>query len=1318
MLSQTSRFAVQPAERPILAPVWLIALLAALVGGSLVLLYPRQDLERRLAASVDSADVALSVSYLLNLLRSDPGNTRLRLLMAHQQMILGELEQARETLRHVADSQDPQVQREILWTNWELTQAEYWSIAEHEEELRQTKQVQIREQLHLLMQHEWAAERQAQLGQWVAQSQDPATAALTHRQLAERERDPHKAALLYEQAAREALGLSDYDTCAQLYLLARRTTTDTTRARAYFFAALDALQSANRPADALALGEREIGDLDNDPETLLRMVHLARAAARPAVADRYMRQLLRVTLSLPASPPNTEPAMALGAPLHEGALRPVVLRVEPPAQPAPAAKFDDGAHWLQPPLPATTHLPGWRALATAQPGRGATPPSIVPGLPFDDKIYTLAYQVFLENRKPEDAWAIARAAVHQRPGDMAWRERLARVSEWTERPAVALENWLMLARQTQNPEAWQAVLRIAPGQFDDAALVQALHYQLRTKPGDPTLVRALVDAYERLGEPQPALDYLLRNAKTPQEHLWLAQLAERVGRPDIALQSWRAVLADPAHATAENAMHAAILALSHNQPEQGLRWLEAVQNHPVGPETGPDLWRLTGELAETRERYPLAIAAYQKLVATPKAQIADFDAFIRVLLPDQPLQAAQASLLAWERHSQPRHLVQTLTLWSSRNEWQAFAPVLQRIQADPEAQRSLLQSTQFLRLVGTYHQNAGRFTQAQQYYEAGLRSAPDSSDMRQALLWLFIDSNDATSLRRLLAEHEPTWSRSEEVHEALAAAYQALSLPQVALERYLTPQVKQHQGDFLWLMNYADALDQNQQTDRAWRLRRHLMSHEWQTMRQGLEGRRLTLAQARQRWLTEEGLDTTRRIARTRLVLTQQPGDPAIQVLRELLRLDRDARGGYSNAAAETAIGWLQDAGEYTAERGFLWHQYARSQSLRSNRPLWAEITVALAEDDKAATGQLLETFDERLPRYDRVNAARAVHDLRLAQSAAFEAQEYQHDDQPLHQQLTESLLAFSDHAGITARAQSFSGLDERRLDETAHIAIHPRLSLDLRLSRTLREATRADTVTAPPHETAAQARLNWRHADGETRVTLAERRSFATYHPLELEHEQRIDNRLQLNLSVGQNLPTQDSLALRIAGMKDRVSAALRYQLTRQDALTITLWGERYQLQTGGALGTGRHAMAYYTHTYRQDAPLLEFSAFASYHGYRRADLSQLSARDEGYRRYLPAGADGPGIDYFLPDSFRFYGVQASSNMRFEEEYSRKLRPYGLVSATWHSRHGAGYGLRLGLATSIFGADHLRLSWGYEKGGLKSEAPSRDLEISYRLHF
>ena len=58
MLLQTSRLNAPPAERPVLAPAWLIALLAGLVGGGLWLLYPRQDLERRLAASTAGSDIA------------------------------------------------------------------------------------------------------------------------------------------------------------------------------------------------------------------------------------------------------------------------------------------------------------------------------------------------------------------------------------------------------------------------------------------------------------------------------------------------------------------------------------------------------------------------------------------------------------------------------------------------------------------------------------------------------------------------------------------------------------------------------------------------------------------------------------------------------------------------------------------------------------------------------------------------------------------------------------------------------------------------------------------------------------------------------------------------------------------------------------------------------------------------------------------------------------------------------------------------------------------------------------------------------------
>ncbi|MGP1629776.1 MAG: tetratricopeptide repeat protein, partial [Giesbergeria sp.] len=854
------------------------------------------------------------------------------------------------------------------------------------------------------------------------------------------------------------------------------------------------------------------------------------------------------------------------------------------------------------------------------------------------------------------------------------------------------------------------------------ALVQALRHQLRSRPDDLQLIQALVQTYERVGEPQPALDYLLQHAKTPATLEILAQLAERAGQPYIALQSWRRLLKEPGQATPARAMRAAVLALTHGRPDEGLAWLEAAQQQPPTPETATDFWRLTGQLAESRQRAPLAITAYRKLLATKDTDVGDFDGLIRMLLLDYPLEAAQVAAHAWERYHQPRHLLQALALYSNRSQWGAFATLLKPLESDSQTSRETLsilwKSPEFLRLAGTWHQNQGRMAEARRLYEAGLRASPNSTDMQQALLWLFIDGNDTVSLRALLATHEQDWRRSEDVHDALAAAYQALSLPQTALDRYLTPHFKAQQNNFLWLMNYADALDQNQQSDRAWRLRRLLLSNEWQAARAGESGTRLTHAQARQLWLTDAGLDQTRRIARTRLMLTQRPGDAATDVLRELLRLDRDARGNFSNAAAETAIGWLQDAGEYTAERGFLWHQYARSHSLRANRPLWAEITVALAENDRAASGQLLETFDERLPRYDRIHAAAVAQDVRLAQSAAFETQNDQYDDAPLHLQLTENLLAFSDHAGTRLSFAQLGGMDEQRADAVLHFAMSPRLSLDLNIGHINRQANDPTVIRNVPNEELREARLHWKHLDGETMVYAASRNGFASTTPFQLTHEQRLDNRLTLQVDIGMSLPSEESLALRLAGMKSRAGLSLRYQATRQDQFSLTHAAEHYQLQTGAEVGSGRHSTLQYTHTYRQDAPSLEWSAFWSTHAYRRRDLTGREPASFGVQGFLPPDTTELGPDYFLPDNFRFYGIELSTNTRYAQDYTRALRPFASISRTWHSRLGPGYGVRLGMAGSVWGVDHLSLSWGQSKSGIQAQGTTRDLQLTYRLHF
>lgn len=1310
MLPRKSKSPALPAERPTLAPHWLVAMMAAMVGGALWVMFPRQDLERRLTDS--SNDSGLSYAYLSNLLRSDPDNPRLQSLMARR-----EAEQEAERLaRKAAEAEAALRQGHSPWALWMVAMDEFHAIEAQDAQRRATQRKVLTERLRQLLSQEVPADILPRLASHALELDARDQVIRIYQQMAARAGDPSEASRLYRRAAQEALATSAHTQAADLLMSARRATQDPEQAKAFFLEALAVLQASGNPVAALEMAQKEARELEDDPQVLRALVDLARAAGKPAVSERYVKRLLQLALleqwqRMQGLPP--EPSVAsMGQQRHQA------VALTEPVVPASPHRYEDRAYLLDPALLHHPHQQGMQRVQTAQ---GANAPTKAgPRLPFDDKTYALGYQVFLENSNLEDAWLVARSAVQQSPNDLSWRERLAQVSEWSNRPAVALDNWLVIARRTQRDDAWQSVLRLAPGLLNDEALVEALHHELRKAPASAPLLNELIAAYERLGTPQPAIDFLKRQAPTPLHLELLAELATRSGDFGLALKTWEQRFALTERIDPQQAMRASVLAVLQGRSDLSMAWLEAAQNQitPSTPEI-TDFWRMTGQLAEQKQRDAIALKAYRALIARPDADLPDHDNLIRLLQSDHPAEAADVNLLTWERFEQPRHLIAALTFHVSRSQWNRVGQLLRRVEPSPDASRPslqpLLRQPEFLRLAGLYHQNTGNLPQAIRMFEAGLHLAPEDVAMRQALIWLFIDANDNVALRKLLSLHEASWSRNPEMHDALGSAYQALSLPAVALERYFLPRIASHQGDFLWMMNYADALDQNQETDKSWRLRKRLLSEEWNGATQGTK---LTRTQARQRWLTQAGLEETRRNARARLLLQQKPGDVGWEALRELLRLDRDATGRYSNAAAETAIGWFQDAGEYSAERAFLWHQYARSQSLRANRPLWADITVALAEKDLAATGQLLETFGERLPRYDRVNAAVAVQDIRMAQSAAFETQQDQPDDNPLHLQLTENLLAFSDNATAQVENRDLRDLRETESSVTLHLALTPRLSLNLGAERIARTTGLTRQLSNPSQERGIRMELRWQENDSTTVLHIARRESLASYTPVHLEQEWRIDNRLSLRMDIGMQLPTQESAVLRMGGMKERVGINLRYQMSRLDQFSVEHWRERYQLQTGAAVGSGTHSSLTYTHTYRLDVPTLDFSAFWSQHAYRRRDPSELSGDDLAFTRYLPPGVTDVNAGYFLPENFSFYGLQVSTNTRFERDYTRALLPYASAARTWHSQQGPGYSLRLGIAGSVLGADHLNLSWSLVRGGTQTPGLNRTLQLHYRKHY
>lgn len=319
--------------------------------------------------------------------------------------------------------------------------------------------------------------------------------------------------------------------------------------------------------------------------------------------------------------------------------------------------------------------------------------------------------------------------------------------------------------------------------------------------------------------------------------------------------------------------------------------------------------------------------------------------------------------------------------------------------------------------------------------------------------------------------------------------------------------------------------------------------------------------------------------------------------------------------------------------------------------------------------------------------------------------------------QLAESLLAFSDHAGMTVADRQLGSIDERLTAADWHLAITPKLAMDVQLGSLQRSTHDTAVIGTVPDERFTSLRINWQHDEGQTTLLAEKRHSLSDYTPLQLEHEHRIDNRLSLRIGLGQHLVSQESTALRVAGMKDRVAFNLSYQATRRDRISFEQLFERYDLQTGAPVGTGAHSTIIVSHALRQESRDLEISAFWSTHRFSR----ETTFSDPVLAPLLPTGVPSVSAlqpSFFLPENFDFYGIRLSTDMRYERQYTRALRPFGSIAGTWHSQLGAGYDLRVGLAGSILGADHFSLTWGQSKAGIQNGGQTSNLNFNYRLHY
>lgn len=828
--------------------------------------------------------------------------------------------------------------------------------------------------------------------------------------------------------------------------------------------------AAGHPAEA-ANSCRNAYRAAADPETKIRLALAATDAYRAAGQDAQALNWLAIVLG---EQPNNPDLLARG----------VVLAAA--ADPARAAKWNQRYLQLRP-----------------------------------QDVTALDRQVALEIARQEKLLALefSRRLLRLKPTSATFLRRHAELAEWNQAYPEALDSWLRLIKQGGEPGIYAHMQQLARNfyQVDQELALLGLLAE-RGNLAEKELLAA-AERYEYLGYPERAISLLqkqLRPTRSPAVLRLLAQLRERDGDLQGALDSWQQLLAR-ADADDNDRLQAARLLWQQGRTESAWRLLQgsALAN-------SDDLFalQLAGELAWRQSDFTMAAVAYQRLA---RLQPANQFARQRLLIAYQQLGKERELLAlleqAWQQDRDPEILLSALQVAEQAKLWPELGRLLQ-LASESEA---LDGRSGYWRLRGDEHTRRGEFASAYQAYsrEYGLAPNPVAAEN---MLWSLINQSDLAALareldRQIAAELPPSDARAL-AQQQLGRYWEALDWYQQGLD--------QHLHDPLWLLNYAELLKRVDWLNSAQRVRRFALRSLLTDPAVALDSEQLEQ-------------------------LAALLGVPAAAKQLE--------RQGASNRQQQL-LNWFFAREEIVAAR----RQLERQNLPATDLPAWMQLQLALAEGDAEAVEKLLVS-QQVTDSGDRMLAWLQLSrpDLSLAELDKVEQPELRHrrlaaaaaNQLPDYAETSTQVWALGDSGGVDQQASFWFSRE--------------RYSFGLELGSSLFNNYASGRLREKPAQE-WRGRLSWRYrGTGVLEADVGVRDgNGGTVWPLSVSYEAPVGQRFAYRLQGDYATPTEVSGLMRVLGMEDRLLVAGSFQFDPRLSLALQADTHRYRSLAGDDLATG----------------------------------------------------------------------------------------------------------------------------------------------------
>ncbi len=1110
--------------------------------------------------------------------------------------------------------------------------------------------------------------------------------------------------------------------------------------RKNFLLGLSILESGNMLNVAMKEAQERITPaLKQDAPTLRVLTRMALAANRPDLASEYAQRLLET--------PHGKAAGTVGQ--HTAQVR-VAAHITDYGVNRSEWTYLDGPHGnlLRAQLDARagndqvgivrvadTQTHAEQNVRNVKPAKNTGSEGTTPLAVEDD--YSLAYRVFLANRELDKALDVVNRALLRNPDDVIWIKRRAVTNEWAGNQPVALQAWLMLARRTNNQEAWQAVERLASGLYDDVAYIEALRHRAHGSADELLLTDQITDTYERLGDPNSALEFLQTHiVKSAHQRELLeryAALAERAGNDRLALDTWLKLN----RKFGPKRDYALRIASIYNVNGDFSAAMNALVTVREQVSDGDEIyWRTLWIIATRNGRDDVARIAARNLIINSNPSDEDLIA-MGDLWNAYPIDAGRLAEESFRRYGSIASLQQAIYQYSEAKAWTRIDALLSHL--TPEQVTAAAKSPELLLAKAEFLRQVGRNDESLDALRAAVALNDGAGNARVALTWALVDRGSDAELRMSLLRWRAEAEEDSRLWGPYAAGYMRLAEEGNSLHFFHKQQPTKYQ-DPLWLLTYAEALENFGRPDEAWSLRQRAWrqisqqretllgrvnqivppptSSAAQTIREEVPGQAELRAQAATLSQSYAGGDFSRALLLQILREENLKSDTVAETM--FAALDSATPGDAARPSAtvassrvvaiDVALAWALSNEPYELARQWMAQRYGAELE----RPVYAEVAVALAMDDRKALAKLVDQNPDRLPVSSRIESNMRLDRWFEAQRVAFTAASGSPHSDDLNASARELGLLNANYVepGFSRFHQSLLNFTES--DIHLSLRLSDRLSLNVKALSRLQESTSPSLVNVPHDDRSLVASLGWKDSDTSVLIEAGTRQAVKDFTQAALEVSWDRQRALSWTAALGFNQQVTDTPELRVGGLTDNVSLASQWRIGKREFASARLDANRYYDQNRRPLGSGNQIALEAGYNLRLEYPDFTIRGVFTRGTYKTKDIDAGSIFGGLSRDGVATSAE------IMPSDFTQKGVLFSFGTDLFTNYTHAWRPF--VEAGYINDSKAGWGStgRVGLAGSVFGNDHAALYYARERSGksIGSGVPTTEMGVRYRWYF